>query len=99
VVLRVAHVARAQRFFSAVLGWTFTPGHTGTQVGGPVPMTGISQGAPGVELCYRVDDLAVAVERVRSAGGGSDAIEPRPYGLEAHCRDDQGLPFYLHQLV
>jgi predicted enzyme related to lactoylglutathione lyase len=99
LVLRVADLARGQHFFSSVLGWTFTPGNAGVQVEGPVPMTGMSQGSPGVELCYRMDDVAAAVERVRGAGGEADTIESRPYGLEARCRDDQGLQFYLHQLA
>jgi hypothetical protein len=25
-------------------------------------------------------------------------VAPRPYGLESLCVDDQGTPFYLHQL-
>lgn len=99
VVLQVADLAGAQRFFSTVLGWEFSPGHTGVQVQGPEPMTGMSEGSPGVVLSYRVDDMALAVERVAAAGGRSGQVESRPYGLEAFCADDQGVPFYLHQLT
>jgi predicted enzyme related to lactoylglutathione lyase len=53
--------------------------------------------APGVILCYRVDDIASAVERVRDAGGQAGEAVQRPYGLESFCVDDQGTPFYLHQ--
>jgi predicted enzyme related to lactoylglutathione lyase len=97
VVLAVADLERAEAFFSSVLGWSFSQGHAGLNVQGPVPMTGMSQGEPGVVLCYRVDDLAAAVERVGGAGGRPGDIEQRPYGLESRCVDDQGVEFYLHQ--
>jgi predicted enzyme related to lactoylglutathione lyase len=50
-----------------------------------------------VILCYRVGDLASAVQRVGEAGGTTRAPVQRPYGLESLCGDDQGTPFYLHQ--
>jgi predicted enzyme related to lactoylglutathione lyase len=57
-----------------------------------------SQGAePEVQLSYRVDDIAAAVERVRAAGGHADEPEPEPYGLIAECADDQGATFRLWQ--
>ena len=98
LVLRVADLQRAERLFSSVLGWTFTPGNAGVHVGGPAPMTGMSEGEPGAALCYRVDDLAAAVERVSAAGGRPGPVEARPYGLESVCTDDQGVEFFLHQL-
>lgn len=97
VVLTVTHLDRAEAFFSSVLGWSFSPGYTGVNVVGPAPMTGMSQGDPGVVLCYRVDDINAAVERVTSAGGIPGEIASRPYGLESRCLDDQGVEFYLHQ--
>jgi predicted enzyme related to lactoylglutathione lyase len=97
VVLTVGDLERAEAFFSSVLGWSFSPGNAGVNVVGPTPMTGMSEGKPGVLLCYRVDDLDAAVDRVRGAGGVPGAIESRPYGLESRCRDDQGVEFYLHQ--
>jgi len=99
VVLRVAELDRVRRLFSTVLGWDFTPGNTGVLVEGPVPMTGMSEGNPGVVLCYRVDDISAAVERVATAGGQAGEVEVRPYGLESLCTDDQGMEFYLHQLA
>jgi Phosphotransferase enzyme family len=57
-----------------------------------------SQGAePEVQLSYRVDDIAAAVERVRTAGGHAGEPERRPYGLHAECVDDQGATFRLWQ--
>lgn len=98
LVLRVADLERSRSLFGRVLGWTFSAGNTGVQVEGSVPMTGMSQGPPGVELCYRVDDIAAALDRVRGAGGRVEGIESRPYGLEAACADDQDVRFFLHQL-
>ena len=97
VVMRVADLDRARRLFGDVLGWSYSPGATGLHVEGPAPMTGMSEGPPGVTLCYRVDDISLAVDRVRAAGGRSAEIEARPYGLESLCEDDQGVEFYLHQ--
>lgn len=99
VVLRVADLGRAEGFFSSVLGWAFQPGRVGVHVDGPVPMTGMSQGEPGVTLCYRTDDIAAAAERVVEAGGTATAPERRDWGgLESECTDDQGVAFILHQL-
>jgi uncharacterized protein len=98
VVLRVADLDRARRLFAEVLGWSYSPGPTGVHVEGREPMTGMSEGAPGASLCYRVDDISVAVERVRAAGGRAEEVGSRPYGLESLCADDQGVEFYLHQL-
>jgi predicted enzyme related to lactoylglutathione lyase len=50
-----------------------------------------------VQLSYRVDDIAAAVERVRAAGGRAAEPERRPFGLLADCADDQGATFRLWQ--
>jgi predicted enzyme related to lactoylglutathione lyase len=97
VVIRVADLERARGLFGSVLGWRFSPGNTGVHVEGPVPMTGMSEGDPGVVLCYQVDDISAAVERVAEAAGLAGEVEQRPYGLEALCTDNQGVDFYLHQ--
>jgi uncharacterized glyoxalase superfamily protein PhnB len=102
LTLRVPDGARARDFYEAVLGWSAVPGRVpdGWQVQGTTPMLGIGGGAdePGMVPMYAVDDIEVAVAAVRTAGGEAGAIESQPYGLSAHCRDDQGLPFYLGQL-
>jgi predicted enzyme related to lactoylglutathione lyase len=94
----------AHAFYSAVLAWTFNIGNAGgAQVSGVAPQIGMTtepEGgptAPGVILCYRVDDIEAAVLRVQDAGGQANAVAHRPYGLESLCADDQGTPFYLHQ--
>ena len=79
----------------------FSPGHPGAwRTDETKPPLGIlsSQGAePEVQLSYRVDDIAAAVERVRAAGGHADEPERKPYGLLAECVDDQGAAFRLWQ--
>jgi predicted enzyme related to lactoylglutathione lyase len=98
IVLRVADLDLARGLFADVLGWSYSPGTSGVHVEGPAPMTGMSQGSPGASLCFRVDDISVALERVRAAGGRAAEVSSRPYGLESLCTDDQGVEFYLHQL-
>ncbi len=99
MVARDTH--RAKEFYQAVLRVPFSSGHPGawrTEQTRPPLAILPSQGAePGVQLSYRVDDIAAAAERVREAGGR--AAEPRrmPYGLLAECADDQGATFRLWQ--
>jgi len=92
---------RAKEFYEAVLQVPFASGHPGAwRTGETRPPLGIwsPEGAePGVQLSYRVDDIAAAVERVRAAGGHADEPERRPYGLLAECADDQGATFRLWQ--
>lgn len=100
---------RDRAFYAAVLGWTYVDGNPD----GLLPMTGMwSPGDRKVQarsdewtqqlgavLCYQVDDIAAAVERLRAAGGECDEPQQRPYGLEVHGHDDQGIELYLHQLI
>ncbi|HEX7353877.1 MAG TPA: VOC family protein [Mycobacteriales bacterium] len=100
---------RDRAFYADVLGWTYADGNPV----GLLPETGMwSPGerkvlarqdewtlSLGAVLCYQVDDIAAAVERLRGAGGECDDPRQRPYGLEVHGRDDQGIELYLHQLA
>jgi uncharacterized glyoxalase superfamily protein PhnB len=101
VMMMARDANRAKEFYEAVLQVPFSAGHPGAwRTGETRPPLGIqsSQGAePGVQLSYRVDDIAAAVERVRAAGGRADEPERKPYGLIAECADDQGAPFRLWQ--
>jgi len=99
MLARDAH--RAKEFYQAVLHVPFSSGHPGAwRTDQTRPPLGIqsSQGAePEVQLSYRVDDIAAAVERVRAAGGHAAQPERKPYGLAAECVDDQGATFRLWQ--
>jgi uncharacterized glyoxalase superfamily protein PhnB len=92
---------RAMRFYEAVLQVPFAEGHPGAwRTSETTPPLGIrsSRGAePEVQLSYRVDDIAAAVERVRAAGGRADEPARQPYGLLSECVDDQGITFRLWQ--
>jgi uncharacterized glyoxalase superfamily protein PhnB len=92
---------RAKEFYEAVLQVPFSPGHPGTwRTEETTPPLGIfsSQTAEQeVQLSYRVDDIAAAVQRVRAAGGRADEPERMPYGLVSRCVDDQGATFRLWQ--
>lgn len=106
ISLGIPDPARGAAFFGAVLGWSFSPGHPdGGQADEVTPQIGIFNGTRadgsvtlGAVLGYRVDDVAAGVARVREAGGTATDPQERPYGLESACEDNQGLPFYLHQL-
>jgi predicted enzyme related to lactoylglutathione lyase len=52
---------------------------------------------PQVQLSYRIDDIAAAVERVRAAGGRADEPARLRFGLSTECVDDQGITFRLWQ--
>jgi uncharacterized glyoxalase superfamily protein PhnB len=104
----VAHVTmmtrdadQAKTFYEAVLQVPFSSGHPGAwRTDQTSPPFGIlpSPGAePQVQLSYRVDDIAAAVERVRAAGGRADEPTRRRFGLSTECVDDQGVTFRLWQ--
>ncbi|HEX3461228.1 MAG TPA: VOC family protein [Acidimicrobiales bacterium] len=98
--------ARGAAFYGALLGWSSSPSQSGGgQVDEVTPEVGIFNGRRadgsvtlGAVLGYRVDDVAAVVARVRDAGGTATDPEERPYGIESACLDNQGVPFYLHQL-
>jgi uncharacterized glyoxalase superfamily protein PhnB len=101
ITMEVPDSARTRAFYGSVLGWGFTPGRVGDgwQVQDVVPMVGVSGGhdhATTVPL-YEVDNIDVAVERVRAAGGTATPPEVQPYGTTSNCTDDQGTRFYLGQ--
>lgn len=92
---------RASRFYGALFGWKFTPGHVarGLNVDGPRPMTGMwgGSGRQFIEPVYSVADVEAAVRRVRGLGGTATDPHREPYGLAAECVDNQGLAFGLMQ--
>jgi uncharacterized glyoxalase superfamily protein PhnB len=101
VTMRARDAHRAKEFYEAVLQVPFTSGHPGTwRAGETRPPLGIlpaRDAEPEVQLSYRVDDIAAAVERVRAAGGRADEPERRRFGLSCECADGQGATFRLWQ--
>jgi uncharacterized glyoxalase superfamily protein PhnB len=101
VSLWVPDVRRAATFFATVLGWSYEPeaaGHA-RQVAGSELHHGIfgGQDRSTLFLCYVVDDIEAAVDRVRAAGGRADEPAEEPFGLGAMCVDVEGTPFSLYQ--
>jgi predicted enzyme related to lactoylglutathione lyase len=95
-------VARAERFYARVMGWTTvaSPDREGRpvrQVGDlatPLGLRGTDH-APTLTPYYAVPDVDAAVALVRAAGGTAAEPADRSYGRTAECVDDQGLPFTL----
>ena len=92
---------QARRFYEAVLQVPFSSAHPGAwrteETKPPLSIFPSDVAEPEVQLSYRVDDIAAAVERVRTAGGRADEPERQPYGLLSECVDDQGTTFRLWQ--
>lgn len=111
LTMRVPDADIVRRFYAAVLGWDIQPSGTQAwQVRDARPMTGIagaSHDASGPDSTaagtvvpeWSVGDVALAVERVRAAGGTATEPADRPSGRAAECTDDQGSVFYLVQLA
>jgi predicted enzyme related to lactoylglutathione lyase len=99
VSLWVPDVDRAAAFFSAVLGWRYAPGSgpEGRQVEGLRLRHGLWGGVDHstLFLCFAVEDLEAAAERVRAAGGTAEDPHVEPYGLIAGCTDPGGTRFAL----
>jgi uncharacterized glyoxalase superfamily protein PhnB len=99
MVARDAH--QAMEFYRAVLQVPFSSGHPGAwrteETRPPLSMSSGPGAETEVQLSYRVDDIAAAVERVRAAGGHADEPRRVSFGLLAECADDQGTTFRLWQ--
>ncbi|HEY3732458.1 MAG TPA: VOC family protein [Streptosporangiaceae bacterium] len=92
---------RAREFYEAVLRVPFSSAHPGAwrtdEITPPLSIFSSPGPKPEVQLSFRVDDIAAAVERVREAGGQAEEPDRKPYGLLAECVDDQGATFRLWQ--
>ncbi|MGU3292846.1 VOC family protein [Williamsia sp. M5A3_1d] len=89
-------------FYGSVLGWEFSAGRIddGWEVDDARPQIGIAGGAEAhsAVAMWTVDDIDLAVSRVRQGGGEViSGPERMPYATVAECRDDQGVRFYLGQ--
>jgi predicted enzyme related to lactoylglutathione lyase len=91
---------RARRFFGELLGWEFEGTGKGAQIAsGGVPGGIHSEDGVWVQLFFSVPDLDAAKARVLELGGEvGEASSEGPAGRYLHaCRDDQGVPFGLHE--
>jgi uncharacterized protein len=91
---------RAKAFYGELLGWSF---HTTHGENAWVETGGVRGGLhdedePNVVVYFRVSDIDAAVRRVRELGGeATDAGPGSEGGRFTSCKDDQGVPFGLHQ--
>ena len=101
----VDDVERGRAFYGSLLGWELSsvPGG-GAVIGTPGVGGGLHGGDTGATamVFFAVDDLDVALARVRELGGERIPIgdvdgEGAPHGRFAICRDDQGSTFGLRQ--
>jgi predicted enzyme related to lactoylglutathione lyase len=101
VTMAAPDTQRAKAFYEAVLQVPFIQTHPGawrtTEIRPPVGILPSPGAELEVQLSFRVDDIAAAVERVRTAGGQAADPQRRPFGLLAECADDQGATFRLWQ--
>lgn len=101
VSLWVPDAERATAFFSRVLGWSYAARaeRQSHQVVGRALHHGVHGGheRSSLYLCFVVDDIEVAVERVREAGGVAEEPGDEPQELTAMCVDVEGTEFSLYQ--
>lgn len=96
----VPDIERAQKFFGELLGWEFEGTDHGSHIGTQAMPGGIHpEAGPGIQIFFSVADLNEAAERVIELGGEVDEGRSEgPGGRYLHsCRDDQGVPFGLHE--
>lgn len=108
IELGVEDAALAESFYSALFGWAFEAGPSpeGRMIRGLGVKAGVHSGDRGAApyVFFRVDDIDVAVARVRDLGGAVEEIDVEGdedmqsrYGRFRLCRDDQGSSFGLYQ--
>jgi uncharacterized glyoxalase superfamily protein PhnB len=97
MTLQVPDAAKANRFYTALFGWTTDAGPYGFHIASITPPAGIADGAeePEVRVYFRVDDIESVARRVRDLGGEVLSVAQHDSGGNAECKDDQGLRFDL----
>ena len=101
VSLWVPDAERAMAFFSRVLGWTYLPTTEGrtAQVAGRALPHGVDGGhdSSNLFLCFVVEDIDAARQRVSDAGGVADEATEESHGRTALCADGEGTACALFQ--
>lgn len=89
----------AQEFYGRLLGWSFEETEGGARIVTPGIRGGLHEDEPCIQLFYSVPDIDKAVRLVIELGGEVDeGASEGPGGRYIHsCRDNQGVPFGLHQ--
>jgi len=97
--LSTADAEKAKGFYGELLGWRFSPGTApeGWNIEETTPHGGLHGGNAEMKanLCFEVDDLEAAMEKVRALGGEAEEPQPTDQGRFSLCRDDQGYEFCI----
>ena len=100
-VIPAADAERAKAFFGGLFGWEFTSGDVegGFNIEGSTPPGGLFETGEGSRPMpyFQVDDIVVAVGKVRELGGTAEEPQEIGSGWMSHCTDDQGLELGLWQ--
>ena len=90
---------RAQAFYGSLFGWTFEETGFGARIATAGVPGGCHPDEPGMQIFFSVPDIDDAVRRVVELGGEVDegSSESASGRFVYSCRDDQGVPFGLHQ--
>ena len=96
-------VASTTAFFEAVMGWEWqeTDGGGGHFTDGTRKVGMHQEGTPCMVPYLAVENIEVAVARVKSAGGAlmGEIAEAPGFGRFATCTDPRGVRFGLHQVA
>lgn len=89
-------IERSARFYSELFGWELHRGDSGYHVANVYPPMGLATNdSRGSEVWIEVDDIEIAVARVRELGGQADDPVHYDSGWSAPCQDPQGVRFNL----
>ena len=95
VSVNTPDAARAETFYSAVLGWAFDGHHvTGSSLSMGIFET---EGPSTLFCCYAVDDLDAAREAIITGGGTVGEPQQREFGTVLDAVDPSGTPFAVYR--
>jgi predicted enzyme related to lactoylglutathione lyase len=98
----IPDVERARKFYAELFGWEFETTDHGAQIETQALPGGIhTEKGPSVQIFFRVTSIDRAAKRVIELGGEVDEESSEGVGGRYlhSCRDDQGVPFGLHEAV
>jgi hypothetical protein len=101
VELPAADTAKARAFYNGLFGWNTSEYGGDYHVIDNGPVGAIAPREDGFthpRVYLATDDLDASVKRLHELGGTSGDVQNIPgVGRIAHCADDQGTPFSLHE--
>jgi hypothetical protein len=98
----IPDVDRARKFYAQLFGWEFESTDHGAQIRTQALRGGMhADEGPSVQVFFSVPSIEEAAKRVLELGGEVDEGSSEGVGGRYlhSCRDDQGVPFGLHEAV